>query len=477
MPSSFEQTWNSAKTAFENATGKKKPSAGFLGVFNRSGLQGVCRDLDGAFGRDADAMQKAFDRFRKEAADYQKTLAAAEKKEAGDYQRELQKLSGVLDAMAREYQRALEVRLPRQITLPDAISRSDNIFARVRTKAFLLKPVRVSVGFSERSVRISRMVAAEFDGLVQTLIQRSSNIMRDLEIEVAKLVAAAEAKAASTRNEAAIEKITAALRKDVAAVVEHHKALADATVDKLCADWFRKYDLAAQYKRGFVKTMVVGTIGITASVTMLAVTGGGAAPAIALAIVSNVKILLTACSAAHNYGRAISKTEKELVSQTAAVIERFARAGPEWKGKVKIESRELLATIGLPVSAVGAMENTLAEYARKCVDYEAKHLRPLQTAFRTIMRDVHALVGEDPKLGRRIAKAFERAFDALAKENVAMQARADLRIRTRENLDVLNGRRADAVKRLNQTVEAGLGLAGIAAILKNVAEIAMKVAA
>jgi len=477
MPSSFEQNWNVAKKAFESATGKKKPSAGFLGIFHRSGLQDACKGLDAAFDKNAEAMQKALDKFRKEAADYRKTLTAAEKKEDGDYKKEVQKLAGMLDAIEADYQEALEQKLPKQVTLPDAISRSDNIYARCKTKAFELKPVKVSVGFTERSVRINKMVEAEFEGLIQTLIHRCSNLMRDMEIEVAKLVDGAEAKAEGAADEKTVDKIVASLEKEVTATVDRYKAQADETVEKLCADWFRKYQLASEYKKGFVKTVVIGTVSIAASVTLLALTGGGAAVPLALAIGGNVKNLLGICSAAYNYAKDINKTESKLISQMMTIAERFEKAGPEWQGKLKIESLEMLATVGLPISAAGATEKTLAEYAKKCVDYEDKHLRPLQQQFRAIMRDVEALQREEPKLGGKMAQAFGKIFDALAEENRAVQERTDLRVWAQENLDVLNGRRADIIKKLNKTVEAGSALAGVAGILKNIAEIAVKVAA
>src|SRR5688572_9919554 len=44
---SYEADWKAAKKQFENATGKKKPSEKFLGVFRESsGIEGACKKLD-----------------------------------------------------------------------------------------------------------------------------------------------------------------------------------------------------------------------------------------------------------------------------------------------------------------------------------------------------------------------------------------------------------------------------------------------
>lgn len=99
----FANDWKSAKTAFENATGKKKPSAKFMGVFHKSGLEDVTKALDGALDKgDAKALEKALLDYVKSATAYQATLEKSAKAEgAATIAAELKKLGQALDDIGR----------------------------------------------------------------------------------------------------------------------------------------------------------------------------------------------------------------------------------------------------------------------------------------------------------------------------------------------------------------------------------------
>ncbi len=77
----FKSEWELIKKIFENNTGKKKPSATFLGVVKKgSGIGGNCEKIDACLAKqDAKGLAKAVADFNKSAADYQKVLAQAVK--------------------------------------------------------------------------------------------------------------------------------------------------------------------------------------------------------------------------------------------------------------------------------------------------------------------------------------------------------------------------------------------------------------
>ncbi|MFL7900823.1 hypothetical protein ACJ41P_06790 [Azospirillum argentinense] len=99
----FASDWKSAKTAFETATGKKKPSAKFMGVFHKSGLEDVTKALDAALGKnDAKALEKALLDYVKSATAYQTTLEKSAKTEGvATIAAELKKLGQALDDIGR----------------------------------------------------------------------------------------------------------------------------------------------------------------------------------------------------------------------------------------------------------------------------------------------------------------------------------------------------------------------------------------
>ena len=99
----FASDWKSAKTAFETATGKKKPSAKFMGVFHKSGLEDVTKALDTALGKsDAKALEKALLDYVKSATAYQTTLEKSAKTEGvATIAAELKKLGQALDDIGR----------------------------------------------------------------------------------------------------------------------------------------------------------------------------------------------------------------------------------------------------------------------------------------------------------------------------------------------------------------------------------------
>jgi hypothetical protein len=79
----FKSEWEFVKKNFENATGKKKPSATFLGVVKKgSGIGGSCEKIDACLAKsDAKGLEKAVAELNKNVADYQKVLSAAVLKE------------------------------------------------------------------------------------------------------------------------------------------------------------------------------------------------------------------------------------------------------------------------------------------------------------------------------------------------------------------------------------------------------------
>ena len=76
---SFKKEWEFIKANFTKATGKKKPSEKFLGVFDKNpDLSPACVKLDLALAKpDLAAATKALAEFRKVADEYIKLLAKA----------------------------------------------------------------------------------------------------------------------------------------------------------------------------------------------------------------------------------------------------------------------------------------------------------------------------------------------------------------------------------------------------------------
>ena len=98
--------WQKAKKEFETATGKKKPSETFLGVFRKSsGLEKVTKDLDDTKKKgDLEAMQKAMNAFEKGRQDYIRLLEKADAAEKNaDYSKEIAKLKGALEKILVDF--------------------------------------------------------------------------------------------------------------------------------------------------------------------------------------------------------------------------------------------------------------------------------------------------------------------------------------------------------------------------------------
>lgn len=117
----YLKDWKDAKAAFETATGKKKPSESFLGIFRKSsGLETACKGLDDALKKPTvDGLTKAMMAFDKSRTEYVKLLTKADTADKGaDYGKEIQKLEGALmgiqEGFAREMQEALQ-RAPRPL--------------------------------------------------------------------------------------------------------------------------------------------------------------------------------------------------------------------------------------------------------------------------------------------------------------------------------------------------------------------------
>lgn len=470
--SDYEQRWKAAKKAFEAATGKKKPSGGFLGIFHASGMSDACKALDQAFDKDDAAMQKALLKYRKDAADYTKTLNKAEG--SNDYKSEIKKLVATIQLFDNEFQKELEKKLPTVVVLPDAISSSSNAFRRSKSKYFELTPVAVEIGFAERSVRVKKLVERELDSLVQVLILEASNKMRDMEVAVAELVAQYDKKleALKSPDKKAIDKLALELESKCHDLIDAHRAQAVERVEKLCADWFKKHDSADAYKKGFIKAVVVGAVGVGVGVAALVLSGGTALPALIAGIGSQCIKVAQVCSAVYKFARDLSKTEAGLIEETNALQDRFQKAGVG-----KIESLELLGTLGLPlVTSTASLKDLEKEYSYKCVAYEDRNLAPLKQAFENIFKLVEKVGEHDKKLEAQYAAQFDKIFDALARENALMVKRADLRIATAENLEVLNGTRKDFFRKLNSLTDAGSELATIAGVLNDIRKIGMALA-
>ncbi|MCE9607263.1 MAG: hypothetical protein K8U03_20450 [Planctomycetia bacterium] len=110
MPYDFASDWMMAKTLFETATGKKKPSKKFLGKFRlSSGVEDACKDLEKAIAQpSADRILKAEKKFNKAAEDYLDIIReAAEEDGATDrYKSELTRLEAALEKIRLDFSKA-----------------------------------------------------------------------------------------------------------------------------------------------------------------------------------------------------------------------------------------------------------------------------------------------------------------------------------------------------------------------------------
>jgi hypothetical protein len=120
--------WKAAKTKFEAATGRKKPSEKFMGLFRKSsGVESAVKKLDAAIAKKLPKeLATALDEYRKTHATYYATMVKGAKAEAGDenYQAELTKLNLTLNQIYREGEeagQALEKDPKVLVTVQDAI--------------------------------------------------------------------------------------------------------------------------------------------------------------------------------------------------------------------------------------------------------------------------------------------------------------------------------------------------------------------
>lgn len=120
--------WKVAKTKFETATGKKKPSEKFMGVFRKSsGLENALKKIDAAIAKKLPKeLAQAKEEYRKTHEAYYATMVKGAKAEASDenYQAELTKLNVALNGLYRqatEAEEALERDPKVLVTVEDAI--------------------------------------------------------------------------------------------------------------------------------------------------------------------------------------------------------------------------------------------------------------------------------------------------------------------------------------------------------------------
>lgn len=102
----YQDTWVEAKRAFEVATNKKKPDAGF---FHFSGIEPATKELDKALAApDAVGLAKAQTAFHKAHQEYLKALEKAKKsdKKSDEYKAEIDKLITCLEGIAVDFSKA-----------------------------------------------------------------------------------------------------------------------------------------------------------------------------------------------------------------------------------------------------------------------------------------------------------------------------------------------------------------------------------
>jgi hypothetical protein len=97
---SYEASWKQAKKDFETATGRKKPSETFLGVFRKgSGVESAAKELDKAIAKgNPDGIRKAVEALAKASKDYVALLRAAAKDSKNkDVERDIDDLRQTFD--------------------------------------------------------------------------------------------------------------------------------------------------------------------------------------------------------------------------------------------------------------------------------------------------------------------------------------------------------------------------------------------
>jgi uncharacterized protein YukE len=100
----FLSDWKAAKKAFETTTGKSKPSAKFLGVFHKSGVEDVAAAMDNALAKgDQKALEAALIELGKSVQSYDQVLQKAAKEDSGssNYKAELKKLDAALLSLSQ----------------------------------------------------------------------------------------------------------------------------------------------------------------------------------------------------------------------------------------------------------------------------------------------------------------------------------------------------------------------------------------
>lgn len=217
----FASDWKSAKTAFETATGKKKPSAKFMGVFHKSGLEDVTKALDTALGKnDAKALEKALLDYVKSATAYQTTLEKSAKAEGvATIAAELKKLGQSLDDIGRRAGVAVNERI--------AEMREDAEAEKAREAEEQGKAARA----------IADKVAVQIDGLLKTtnadiklLDQAAANAdlaLRNV-LEAQGAGNAKEAKAQAAAVQAAAKTVDAQAKKVAATAAQAAKLFSQA---------------------------------------------------------------------------------------------------------------------------------------------------------------------------------------------------------------------------------------------------------
>jgi len=121
--------WKTAKRTFETATGRKKPSAKFLGYFNKSsGIESALKTLDSALAKGVIRdVVTAKDAYHRTFSTYYTTLLKTAMAEANDnnYKVEVLKLNVALNGILRDADRALiglDKMTVRDAIGPDAIA-------------------------------------------------------------------------------------------------------------------------------------------------------------------------------------------------------------------------------------------------------------------------------------------------------------------------------------------------------------------
>lgn len=102
----YQETWIAAKRAFETATNKKKPDAGF---FHFSGVESAAKELDKALEKpDAVGLAKAEAGFHKAQQEYLKATEKAKRsdRKSDEYKTEVDKLIKCLETLSLDFSKA-----------------------------------------------------------------------------------------------------------------------------------------------------------------------------------------------------------------------------------------------------------------------------------------------------------------------------------------------------------------------------------